>query len=254
VFDQLKQWWRQRIIDQSPITDEQWREAFSRLPLLKRLTEQEKLELRHLAVLFLHKKTLEGARGVQINESMSLIIALQACLPVLKLGLQWYQGWVSVIVYPDAYAPEHTYTDEAGVVHRVRRPLSGESWLRGPVILSWNDTLHSGAIDGHNLVIHEFAHKLDMLNGAANGYPPLHRGMSTTDWSTAFGNAFAQFEKQWQAGLPLPFDGYAAESPAEFFAVLSEIFFEQPERIAAVYPDVYAQLKVFYRQDPLEKV
>ena len=128
--------------------------------------------------------------------------------------------------------------------------MTGESWLAGPVILSWEDAERRGEAQGYNVVIHEFAHKLDMLNGDANGYPPLHAGMSREEWTRVFDAAYrgfcARVERNEQSGV----DPYAAESPAEFFAVLSEAFFEIPEVVRAEHPEVYGQLAAFYRQDP----
>jgi len=251
MWARLRRWRDGRIIARSPLTPGEWADAFARLPLLDRLTDAERVALRELAILFLHRKQLHGVGSVSLSRDMTLVIALQACLPILKLGLDWYDGWTSVLVYPDDFAVQHDEVDEAGVVHRVRRSLSGEAWQDGPVILSWNDVYHAGAIDGHNLVIHEFAHKLDMRNGVANGFPPLHGGMSAGEWSRVFSQAFADFQVREQHHRRLPFDGYAAESPAEFFAVLSEVFFERPDTIHTDYPAVYAQLRDFYRQDPL---
>ena len=107
-----------------------------------------------------------------MTDNVKQSIALQACLPILSLGLNWYKGWTSVIVYPAAFRRESTEIDEFGVAHTKSHNLSGEAWLRGQVVLAWTDTEHAGARDGHNVVIHEFVHKLDMLNGRANGFPP----------------------------------------------------------------------------------
>jgi Mlc titration factor MtfA (ptsG expression regulator) len=140
--------------------------------------------------------------------------------------------------------------DHDGVQHHVEEPMTGESWLAGPVILSWEDAERRGEEQGYNVVIHEFAHKLDMLNGDANGFPPLHSGMSREDWSRVFGGAYEDFRARVERGEDTAVDPYAAESPAEFFAVLSEAFFEIPETVRAEHPELYAQLAAFYRQDP----
>lgn len=221
------------------------------LPLLERLTDDEKLVLQELAILFLDKKVIEGAGGLTITQPMTLIIALQACLPILKLGLAAYDGWMTVIVYPAGFAPKREITDEYGVVHHVQSNLSGEAWQRGPVILSWDDTEHAGIIDGQNLVIHEFSHKLDMQNGVANGYPPLHAGMSHKQWVETFTTGFEDFQHKCSNGRSIGIDAYAASSPAEFFAVFSEVFFERPDIIRKYYSAIYDQLCQFYRQDPL---
>ena len=196
----------------------------------------------------------EGAQGLAGTQMMTLVIALQACLPVLNLGLGGYGGWVSVIVYPTGFAPKRVFTDEYGVQHSVQSGLSGESWQRGPVVLAWDATENAGIIDGHNLVIHEFAHKLDMQNGIANGFPPLHIGMASAEWVEALSVGFDDFQYKCNHGKPIDIDCYASTSPAEFFAVLSEVFFERPIVIQQHYAAIYEQLRLYYRQDPLVRL
>ena len=251
MFTDLKRWWQERLIRRSHYSETDWQQAFARLPLLERLTDDERNRLRRLAILFLHAKSLEGAGDLEVDTQLKLVIALQACLPILNLGLDWYDGWVSVVIHPYGFTPVHTEMDEYGVVHHVKDALSGESWLRGPVVLSADASLKGGIIDGHNLVIHEFAHKLDMQNGAANGMPPLHPGMSAAQWSDDFSKAYADLGRRVEHGHSTPIDSYAVTAPGEFFAVLSEVFFEQPGVIRQHYPAVYRQLSQFYLQDPL---
>jgi Mlc titration factor MtfA (ptsG expression regulator) len=185
-----------------------------------------------------------------MTRDMELVIAAQACLLVLNLDLDYYGDWVEVIVYPDEFIVDHEYTDEDGIVHHVRAPLSGEAWEQGPVVLSWQDAEAADGGDGYNVVMHEFAHKIDMLNGAADGFPPLHADMDRERWTQIFSTAYADFEQQVERDEDTLIDPYAAEDPAEFFAVLSEMFFERPDALQEVYPMVYAQLAAFYRQDP----
>jgi Mlc titration factor MtfA (ptsG expression regulator) len=251
IFHWLKEWRNQRIVQRSQITDKEWQEAFDHLPLLQRLSTQDKARLKRLAILFLHSKSLEGVDDLQITTSMQLFIALQACLPILNLGLEWYQGWISVVIYPGAFSKKENAIDEYGIVHQGRTNLSGESWQRGPVVLSWDDIVHRGDIDGRNVVIHEFAHKLDMQNGRANGLPPLHKGMSVHQWARIFTQAYDDFSSRLEQHNPIPIDPYAATSAAEFFAVFSELFFEKPAVIRSYYSDVYELLAQFYHQDPL---
>jgi Mlc titration factor MtfA (ptsG expression regulator) len=246
----LRGWRRRRVLARSTLDDALWAGALEALPVLDRLSPADIARLRDLAVLFMHEKAFEGGNGFVIDDRARLVIALQACLPLLNLGLDWLDGWVSVIVYPDEFIPEHEYVDEAGVVHVSRHPLSGESWHRGPLILSWADVEHAGRLDGYNVVIHEVAHKLDALNGETNGHPPLHRDMHLSAWAHAFSAAYDGFCRRVDGGAHTEIDPYAAESPAEFFAVLSEAFFEIPEVLLGLYPDVYGQLRAFYRQDP----
>jgi Mlc titration factor MtfA (ptsG expression regulator) len=247
-------WRRNRVLRRFPLPDTTWRAAVVRLPLLRGLSAEELGRLRELATLFLHDKEIAPAAEVVLTDETRLLIAAQACLPILNLGIDWYRGWVSVIVYPDEFVPRHEYQDEAGVVHVTRDPMIGESWQRGPVILSASDAARSGECDGVNVVIHELAHKLDMLNGEPNGFPPLHPGMSAADWSRAFGEAYQDFCDRVDAGEDTEIDPYGAESPGEFFAVLSEAFFEIPHTVLGVYPEVYRQLAAFYRQDPARRM
>jgi Mlc titration factor MtfA (ptsG expression regulator) len=210
--------------------------------------------LRELVVLFLHEKAVQGAAGMAVRDEVRLAIAVQACILILNLGLDYYRGWVEVIVYPDEFVAEYDYIDEAGVAHHVQEAMTGESWERGPVVISWADVQEAGRGRGYNVVIHEFAHKLDMLNGEPNGYPPLHADMRRADWADAFNDAYADFCRKVDSDAETAIDEYAAESPAEFFAVVSEAFFERPAAVREAYPLVYAQLAQFYRQDPAARL
>lgn len=234
-----------------------WQEAL-RLPLFTGLSEADLAGLRVLAARLLEEKTLTPVAGAEPGGRELAAIAVQAALPVLRLGAGWYGTWNEIILYPQQFVPEREITDDIGVVHRVRQPLSGEAWEGGPLILSLDDVAASGWCDGYNVVIHEFAHKLDMKNGAVDGLPPLHGDMDAAAWAAAFEPAYADFCRRVDAfdagGAEPAIDPYAAESPAEFFAVLSEYFFELPDLLAAEYPAVYAQMARFYRQDPQSRL
>jgi Mlc titration factor MtfA (ptsG expression regulator) len=251
MFQSIRNWFNQRIIRRSNITSAQWQAAFASLPILNGLDAGEKQHLCELAILFIHHKEFEGTDGLSITPEMKLVIALQACLPILQLGMNAYDGWLTVIVYPAGFITQHVTTDQFGVEHRGRAGLAGESWLQGPVVLAWDETAHAGQIDGRNLVIHEFAHKLDMQNGRANGFPPLHKNMDASAWVSAFTQAFEDLQKRCEHGHAHDFDCYAATSPAEFFAVMSEVFFERPALLNRHYPDVYEQMQRYYRQNLL---
>ncbi|MBK1732522.1 zinc-dependent peptidase [Thiococcus pfennigii] len=252
----LSHWWRRRTLERAHrrFDPPSWDPFWAELPLLAGLDATEVTALRDLAVLFLREKTITATAGIELTDPMRLTIALQACLPILRLGLPWYGGWYQVIVYPDEFVPRHEWTDENGLVWRDDSPMSGEAWERGPVVLSWGDVEAGAVRDGYNLVIHEFAHKLDMRNGLANGHPPLHRGMSDRDWAEDLSTAYEDLVRRVECGEETPLDPYAAESPAEFFAVLSEAFFEIPARLRDEYPRVYAQFARFYRQDPAARL
>jgi Mlc titration factor MtfA (ptsG expression regulator) len=173
---------------------------------------------------------------------------------VLNLGYGWYEGWKEIVVYQAEFIHDGEQMDEAGVVHHVRHVRSGESWEGGPMVLSWEDVQWSGLGEGYNVVIHEFAHKLDMRDGSANGRPPLHSGMDAKAWARDLQTAYDDFCRRVDGGEDTDIDPYAAESPAEFFAVLSEYFFEAPDVLHEGYPAVYAQLQRFYLQDPLARL
>lgn len=254
MFQFFTDWRRRRILQRHALDDALWQDAISESRLLQGLTPQELERLRQWVTLFLHAKHLSAAGGLVLSERMRLSIALQACLPILHLDLDYYDGWEEIIVYPDEFVPEFEYMDEDGVVHHVQEPMSGEAWLGGPVILSWQDADGAHDVPGYNVVIHEFAHKLDMLNGDANGFPPLHADMNRQAWSTVFSAAFADFQRRVDAGEETAIDPYAAENPGEFFAVISEAFFETPLALLQQYPEAYAQLRLFYRQDPAQRL
>jgi len=202
-----------------------------------RLSDDERARLRDLAILFMHGKQISAAGGLELNREMKLGIAVQACILVLELGIEHYDGWVEVIVYPDEFVSGHEFRNPDGLVEIDEMSYAGQAWIRGPVILSWADVEHAGDMDGMNVVIHEFAHKLDMLNGEANGFPPLHSGMNRQAWSQTFSAAYKDLCRR----------------PGEFFAVVSEAFFEIPDIVRAVYPQVYEQLALFYRQNPASR-
>ena len=254
MWSLYRNWHRRRVLAAADTSAGAWSQPWGRLPLLRGLDGDASRRLRELAALFLAEKALEPAGGMQIEPWMGQELALQASLPVLELGPDWHTGWVSVVVYPDTFVSEFETQDEAGVVHHIREPRGGESWQRGPLILSWADVKASRAADGYNVVIHEIAHKLDALGGSLNGMPPLHRGMHRGAWSQAFGSAFADMQRRVVASEDTAMDSYACKSPAEFFAVASEAFFEIPDLLLDEYPEVYCQLRRFYGQDPLARL
>lgn len=247
MFSMIKEWREQRVLDNSDFTNEDWQEAAQRIVILDRLDESELTLLFELATLFLADKSITGAQGFEITDKVKLSIALQACLPILNLSLDWYAGWSSIIIYQGSYKSETKTVDEFGIVHEGSQHRSGEAWQRGPVILSWKDAKHSGERDGHNVVIHEFVHKLDMLNGRANGFPPLQPDMDPERWTRIMSRDFEDFQIHSKPGL----DRYGATNPAEFFAVMSEVFFETPQKLVDAYPDIYEIMVKFFRQTPM---
>src|SRR5258706_3286890 len=264
-------WFRSRARAKSrPIDAALWREATASWLFMRGVSAAESERLRAISGTFLATKHFSGTHDLEISDLMMVEIAAQASILVLELGIGWYDGWSEVIVYPSQFAPEREIVDEAGVVHLTNDPMAGEAWLGGPVILSYEDVAMTGdealRVAGYNVIIHEFAHKLDMRNGDPNGFPPLHAGMDARQWKRAFAAAYKDFcarvdpaealpARRMQAALDrLPMDPYAAESAAEFFAVASEAFFETPEQLAPAYAAIYDQLRLFYRQDPLARL
>ncbi|MGP4973057.1 zinc-dependent peptidase [Psychrobacter alimentarius] len=249
MFNIIKGWREQRILDSSEFAHEDWARAAERIVILDRLSGDELSRLFDLATLFLADKSITGAQGFEITDTVRQSIALQACLPILNLSLEWYDGWSSIIIYQGSYKSDSTTVDEFGIVHEGSQHRSGEAWQRGPVVLSWKDAKHSGERDGHNVVIHEFVHKLDMMNGRANGFPPLQPDMDPTRWTEIMSRDFEDFQTHRKSGL----DRYGATNPAEFFAVLSEVFFETPKKLVDAYPDIYDIMVKFFRQDTLKR-
>ena len=244
-------WPRRRA---KPIEDTHWSAVLDSLPILAPLDDDERARLRDLAARFIAAKSIHTVLGHRLDDVDLAVIAAQACLPILSLGLEAYESWRTVVVYPAGFVSRAHEVDEAGVAHEWEEERSGESWSGGPVVLSFEDVEESGQGEGYNVVIHEMAHKLDMLDGDANGRPPLHRGMDAAGWSRDFAAAFDDLNRRVEAGEELPIDEYGAEEPGEFFAVASECFFETPEALDAAYPSVYGHLRAFYRQDPLERL
>jgi MtfA peptidase len=256
MFSNLRKWRRDRVLRGASIPDGLWREALEALPFLAIYTEEEIERLRDLVVLFLDDKGVIGAQGHEVTPLQRVIIALQACVLVLNIGLDHYEGFENVVVYPDEFVPGWEWEDEAGVVHKHGEPMAGEAMPGGPVVLSWPDVEASANFDeaGMNLVIHEFAHKIDMRGGDANGCPPLPADMNGDAWKKALAAAYEHFRGRVDRGDRTAIDEYAAESPGEFFAVLSEVFFADPQLLQDEYPDVYAQFAQFYRQDPAARL
>lgn len=253
----FRAWRRQRILARQPISPSSWANLRQQLPILDGLSEAELQRLGERAVLFLHDKHLTALPGVALEADARLHLALQAELPLLNLAdLNWYQGFHEIVLYPDDFVSPQRHRDAGGVVHEWDAEHSGEAWLQGPVIFAWSGVQASGDWDGYNLVIHELAHKLDMLNGEANGLPPLHRNMRIDAWAEAMQSAYDRMNAQLDADpdAATAIDPYAAENPAEFFAVTSEYFFSAPDLLAEAFPAVYAQLQLFYRQDPLARL
>lgn len=214
-------------------------------------TDQE--NLRELVTRFMDTKFFEGASGLTVTDAMRVRIALHACIPILNLGLNYYADWTSIVIYPGDFRVRNEYTDEYGIVQREIMDLCGQSLSQGPIVLSWAALrAEDEAPANHDLVIHECAHKLDVLNGPANGFPPLHSDMNPREWARDFQSAYDRLCSEPDNGSHSRLDPYGAEDPPEFFAVMSETFFTTPRVIKEDFPAAYRQLQNFYRQNPYQ--
>jgi Mlc titration factor MtfA (ptsG expression regulator) len=245
-------WRRTRAVERQPIDDAQWLRLMLRFSFFRLLSAAEQLRLRELTSLFLDSKAVSGAGGLQMSRDMQLVIAAQACLLLLNQPAHYFRKVRDILVYPGAFVVERVRPAPSGVLQDERRILTGESWSHGQVILSWEDVLEGAAVDddGRNVVIHEFAHQLDQEKGYANGAPFLGRRERHARWSEVMSREFRRLREASLQGLPTLLSDYGATEPAEFFAVVSEVFFEQPRRLAEEHPGLYRELAAFYRVDP----
>ena len=251
----------------SGIAQDLWLATLAQLPFLQTLDAMELTALRQLAQDFLDCKEFHGAAGLVIRDDMALAIAVQACLPVLTLqtpwrGIAWYDDFVGIVVYPGPVRARREMVDETGVVHQYHEELTGEAMHNGPVTLSWEDVADAGnsAQHGYNVVIHEFVHKIDMRDGAADGCPPLPAGFmgagrgaaARAQWRETLHAHFLDFSDQLSLaerfGAPTPWlDAYGATSLDEFFAVASEAYFVNRVRFAADFAGLVPMFDAFFR-------
>ena len=231
------------------IDEDAWHALLESSPLFQRLTAQEGTALRALAERFLAGKRFTAAAEHALTDAQCLALAALACLPVLHLGFEWLAGWREVIVYPGEFRVKREHHDEgSGVVTESEDDLIGEAWERGPLILSWADvaTDLEHPFDGFNVVAHEIAHKLDMLDGAVDGVPRLPPHISRHEWLAAMQPAYDALVRAVERGRDSMIDPYAAESVDEYFAVVSELHFSDPQLLRRAAPAVGALLQRFY--------
>jgi len=244
----------QYILRKHPISSVLWGKLANSLPLCRQLNPKELHKLRQLTTLFLYEKTFTGVKGFELDDEKKMIIAIQACLPILNLDMSYYDGWIEIVVYPDTFVIYRKNTDNFGLVTDESIAAAGEAWSHGPLILAWTDVERDSfrPRKGHNVIIHEFSHKLDMLNGRANGMPPLHPSMRRSHWTKSLSRAYDILVKKIDNREQTSINEYAATNPAEFFAVISETFFTAPNILKHDCPEVYEQLVMFYKQEPAE--
>lgn len=224
-----------------------WRQAAAGLPWLRRIDNPRESRLRGLVAEFLQRIAITPLQGLALNEVQRLRLAMLCCLPLLEFGREGLHGWSQLLVYPDAFRVQRSHQDAHGVLHEWDDELIGEAWERGPMILSWADVRADIADpnDGFCVVAHEIAHKLDALDGAMDGTPPLPREWQR-QWASDFQRAYDAFCTQVDAGRETSIDAYAAESPEEFFAVCSEYHFSNAATLREAMPEVAAHLQRFY--------
>lgn len=220
-------------------------------PWVAALDPARRQRLSCLAAWFLRNRVITPVAGLELDDADRALLAACCCLPVLEIGVAGLRGWSQLIVYPDAFRVHRSHVDAAGVLHEGEDELIGEAWDAGPVVLSWADVLTDCAAprDGFCVAVHEIAHKLDGLDGELDGTPPLPRDWHA-EWVRDFQSAFDAINARVERGKRTAIDGYAAESPDEFFAVASEYHFSAPERLRHAYPAVAGHLARLYGPPP----
>jgi MtfA peptidase len=254
----LMSWWRQRrdarALRQRAIPDALWLDTLHRLPFLKYRPLADLLKLRADCARFLDRHEFSGAGGLVVTDEMAVAVAAQACLPVLHLDLAAYDGFVGIVMHPGEVRAQRQWTDEDGVSHEGHEDLAGEAMPGGPVMLAWSEVAASGetAESGYNVVIHEFVHVIDALDGQADGVPPLPDRAARHHWRDTLEPAYERLCAEVDAGTDTALDPYGASGLEEFFAVAAEAFFVAPDLLTEHEPALYALLAGFFGQDPAQ--
>ncbi|TAG47976.1 MAG: zinc-dependent peptidase [Betaproteobacteria bacterium] len=264
MFDWLTKRRRERSLAKHAIPDEQWQRALNELPFLERYDPELMAKLRELSTLFLIEKGVvsgatDGESMLEVTPHMRIMIAVQACLLILGQvadgktvadAMSDFDDWENVVVYPGEFPQTQDFEDEYGVVHKLDEAVAGESWEGGPVLLSWPAVEAGYEESGMALVIHEFAHKIDMLDGQIDGIPPLPAA-ERAEFKAVIEAAFEDFCARVDADEDTLIDPYASEMIEEFFAVSCEVFFAEPELLSVEYPAYFSQLRAFFKIDPV---
>lgn len=221
------------------------------MPWLRALDSARDARLRELTARFVHEKTITPIGELALDDAQRVSLAALCCLPLLEFGAEGLRGWSQLIVYPDAFRVNRTHVDAAGVLHEWEDELIGEAWESGPMILSWADIVADCEDPGAGFCVaaHEMAHKIDALDGELDGTPPLPRPWQR-EWARDFQAAYDKLARQVDRGRETVIDGYAAEAPEEFFAVVTEYHFSDPQTLRAEMPQVAAHLERFYGPSP----
>ncbi|MDH0866301.1 zinc-dependent peptidase [Mitsuaria sp. GD03876] len=256
----LLQRWRERrerkLLEAFAIPEPLWQLTLTQYPFIARRGEADRAELRRLCSLFLASKEFHGVNGFEVTDEVAVAVAAQACLPVLRLGLEWYDGFVGIVMHEGEVVAARETMDEDGVVHAYDETLAGEAMEGGPLMLAWSEIAPEAVdrVEGHdsvyNVVIHEFAHVLDMRDGDPDGTPAIADAALRQRWPATMEAEWHWFCDQVDAGHATLIDPYGAEAPEEFFAVAVEAFFVAPRELLAEQPRLYRLFVEFFRQDP----
>jgi MtfA peptidase len=258
----IARWWRglqarreRAVLERRAVPDDLWKRTLVRYPFLRRTSDPAAAELRRMTSLFLDRKEFSTTGGLKLTDAMAVAVAAQACLPVLRLGLERYDGFVGIVIHPDAKAELQEVVDGDGVVHELEDVQLGSAMDGGPVQLAWPyvHTAGRSAAQGLNVVIHEFAHVLAAQVSIDEGVPLLPPGLPATEWRATMTAEFDDFVRRTEAGPQTVMDPYGASGPGEFFAVATESFFVQALELRAERPALYALLARLYQQDPAEE-
>ncbi len=253
----MRRWLKQRMrerIKQRPFPAS-WQAIMNRnVPFAAYLSVDERKELEEDVLIFVREKRFEGAAGLKITDEIKITIAAQACILLLHRKTDYFPGLYSIIVYPYHYLAPQVVRKGHGIMAEGLQARLGESWTRGAIVLSWDDVRRgaSDIHDGHNVVLHEFAHQLDAQDGAMNGAPILSHHSMYESWSRVLGGEYERLRRDARLGKGTLLDEYGSTNPAEFFAVATEFFFEKPRQLRQQLPDLYNELSRYYNQDPAE--
>jgi len=237
----------------TPLTEAQKRILNDNVPLYRRLPDKLKKRLERHIQRFLFDKRFHGLQGVEIDDEIRFTVAGTACTLLLGRDDLEFAGFTNVLIYPSTFVSEQRVQD--GLVEQIGRPARlGESWKRGPLVLAWDSARHGAADikDGHNVILHEFAHKLDEVDGAMDGAPILEQRSHYVSWARTMQPAFDELQRNAARHVKSVMDHYGATNPAEFFAVLVETFYEKPRQLNKHHPELYAEMQRCFGVDPIE--
>jgi hypothetical protein len=247
---------RRKVMNEVPFPEEWLAIIEKNVPFFKELHPDEREHLEDLIKVFIHEKHFEGCGGFVMTDEVKVTIAAQACLLLLNLEHNYYDELVSILVYPSGFNHKGMSRNESGMITEEEVPVSGLSSSGGVIVLSWPDTIggSKNTEDGNNVVFHEFAHQLDLLSGDVNGAPVLSSRAQYSDWGRVLTREYKELQEDVSKHRKSVIRAYGATAPAEFFAVVTEIFFEKPRQLKEDHPELYEEFKEYYRQDPAARV